>query len=110
MITIENINSKTTERTKEQLRNKHNPEPSVDKDDRKEILDHIHDVVDFGCNESIYPGPDRRNMLNNIRNILESGVSSNDIEVIISVNDKTNTNKYFRKNTNLNGLLEILGL
>lgn len=109
MITIENINSKTAERTKEQLKNKRK-HYSIADDDLKHIMDHLHDTLDFGCNESIYTGQDRYNLLDDIRNIINTRVDSRDIEVNITVNDTTNTFKPLEIETDLKGLLEILGL
>lgn len=111
MITIEKVNNnpKTKERTKEQLKNKIKPEKLYE-DDREEILEHIHDTVGFGCTETIYPNPDRNAMLNKVREVLQSGVQSNDVKVSIVIDDKTEKNLYYVNTTNLNGLLGILGL
>ena len=111
MITIENINNRSKERTKEQLGNKIKPEQTnLPVDDREEILDHIHDVVDFGCNETIYPNADRNAMLNKVRELLRSGVKSNDVKVSIVIDDTSEKNLYYVNTTNLNGLIAILGL
>ena len=111
MITIEKVNknSETKERTKEQLKDKVKPEKLYE-DDREEILEHIHDTVDFGCTETIYPNTDRNAMLNKVREVLQSGVQSNDVKVSIVIDDKTEKNLYYVNTTNLNGLLGILGL
>lgn len=110
MITIEKVNNNpaTKERIKEQLKNKVKPE--LHNDDREEILEHIHDTVDFGCTETIYPNADRNAMLNKVREVLQSGVKSNDVKVSIVIDDCTEKNLYYVNTTNLNGLLAILGL
>lgn len=111
MITIENVNNNPVakERTKEQLKNKVK-KPELHNDDREEILEHIHDTVDFGCNETIYPNADRNAMLNKVREVIESGVQSSDVKVSIVIDDKTEKNLYYVNTTNLNGLIAILGL
>ena len=49
-------------------------------------------------------------MLNKVREVLQSGVQSNDVKVSIVIDDKTEKNLYYVNTTNLNGLLGILGL
>lgn len=109
MIDILSINNKPKERTKEQLKNKVKA-PEQPKDDREEILDHIHDTVDFGCNETVYPNEDRNAMLNKVRELLKSGVDSDEVKVTISIDDTSEKNLFYINKTNLNGLLAILGL